>query len=138
MVRRRLQGSRRQLLGAPVLAADAAELRPQGDAEAVGLGARLSHFRGALPVLTVKLDWAYRKYHHIFGSYTYLGKPVYGFKSTSAGVPLDTFGRNLYVDTFDSAYGKGWLRENSFLTHNGTGMFCYGFYRHGARPRAPA
>ena len=95
---------------------------------------RLSHFRGALPVLTVNLNWAYRKYHHIFGSFTYLGKPVYGFKSTSAGVPLDTFGRNLYVDTFDSAYGKGWLRENSFLTHKGTGKFCYGFYPHGARP----
>ena len=95
---------------------------------------RLSHFRGALPVLTVNLNWAYRKYHHIFGSFTYLGKPVYGFKSTSAGVPLDTFGRNLYVDTFDSAYGKGWLRENSFLMHKGTGKFCYGFYPHGARP----
>ena len=32
VVRRRLQGGRRLLLGAPVLAADAAELRPQGDA----------------------------------------------------------------------------------------------------------
>ena len=95
---------------------------------------RLSHFRGELPVLTVNLNWAYRKYHHIFGSFTYLGKPVYGFKSTSAGVPLDTFGRNLYLDTFDSAYGKGWLRENSFLMHRGSGKFCYGFYRHGSRP----
>ena len=95
---------------------------------------RLSHFRGELPVLTVNLNWAYRRYHHLFGSFTYLGKPVYGFKSTSTGVPLDTFGRNLYVDTFDSAYGKGWLRENSFLTHKGTGKFCYGFYRHGTRP----
>ena len=95
---------------------------------------RLSHFRGELPVLTVNLNWAYRKYHHIFGSFTYLGKPVYGFKSTSAGVPLDTFGRNLYLDTFDSAYGKGWLRENSFLMHKGTGKFCYGFYQHGSRP----
>ncbi|HWL33333.1 MAG TPA: hypothetical protein VNP89_06985 [Gaiellaceae bacterium] len=95
---------------------------------------RLSHFRGALPVLTVQLNWAYRKFHHIFGSFTYLGRPVHGFKSTPAGVPLDTFGRNLYLDTFDSAYGKGWLRENSFLMHKGTGKFCYGFYSHGARP----
>jgi hypothetical protein len=95
---------------------------------------RLSHFRGELPVLTVQLNWAYRKYHHIFGSFTYLGRPVHGFKSTAAGVPLDTFGRNLYLDTFDSAYGKGWLRENSFLMHKGTGKFCYGFYRHGSRP----
>jgi len=95
---------------------------------------RLSHFRGELPVLTVNLNWAYRKFHHIFGSFTYRGRPVHGFRSTSAGVPLDTFGRNLYLDTYDSAYGKGWLRENSFLMHKGTGKFCYGFYRHGSRP----
>lgn len=95
---------------------------------------RLSHFKGPLPILTVNLNWAYKKYHHIFGEFTYLGKPVHGFKSTPAGVPLDTFGRNLYLDTFDSAYGKGWLRENSFLMHKGSGKFCYGFYRHGNRP----
>ena len=28
------------------------------------------------------------------------------------------------------AYGRGWRRENSFVTHKGTGVFCYGFYRH--------
>ncbi|MDX6398226.1 MAG: hypothetical protein QOJ43_1634 [Gaiellaceae bacterium] len=95
---------------------------------------RLSHWQGPLPELTVNLNWAYKKYHHIFGSFTYLGKPVYGLKSTSTGVPLDTFGRNLYLDTFNSAYGSGWKRENSFLMHKGTGKFCYGFYRHGARP----
>jgi hypothetical protein len=95
---------------------------------------RLSHWSGELPVLTVQLNWAYRKFQHIFGSFTYLGKPVAGFKSTAAGVPLDTFGRNLYVDTFNSAYGKGWKRENSFLMHKGTGKFCYGFYSHGSRP----
>ena len=95
---------------------------------------RLSHWRGPLPELTVNLNWAYRKFHHIFGSFTYLGKPVHGFKSTPAGVPLDTFGRNLYLDTFNSAYGPGWKRENSFLMHKNTGKFCYGFYRHGARP----
>jgi hypothetical protein len=83
---------------------------------------RLSHWSGPLPELTVNLNWAYKRYHHIFGSFTYQGKPVYGFKSTSAGVPLDTFGRNLYLDTFDSAYGKGWKRENSFLMHKGTGV----------------
>lgn len=95
---------------------------------------RMSHWKGELPELTVNLNWAYRKYHHIFGEFTYLGKPVYGFKSTPSGVPLDTFGRNLYLDTFNSAYGKGWRRENSFLTHRGSGKFCYGFYSHGTRP----
>ena len=49
-------------------------------------------------------------------------------------MPLDDYGRNVYVDTLDSAYGKGWRRENSFLTHEPTGGFCYGFYRHGNRP----
>ncbi len=59
---------------------------------------------------------------------------MHGFASTPKGNPLDTFGRNLYVDTFNSAYGLGWRRENSFLMHKGTGTFCYGFYAHGERP----
>jgi hypothetical protein len=59
---------------------------------------------------------------------------VHGFRSTAGGNPLDTFGRNLYVDTFNSAYGSGWKRENSFLMHKGTGTFCYGFYPHGSHP----
>ena len=42
--------------------------------------------------------------------------------------------RNLYLDTFDSAYGPGWKRENGFLTQNPRGNFCYGFYPHGNRP----
>jgi hypothetical protein len=95
---------------------------------------RLSHWTGPLPVLTIHLDWAYRRYDHLFGSLTYLGAPVYGFHSTSVGAPLDSFGRNVYVDTFASAYGGGWRRENSFLSHSPTGTFCYGFYPHGDRP----
>lgn len=95
---------------------------------------RLSHWTGQLPVLTVRFGWAYRRYHQLYGRYTYLGRPVYGFGSTSSGQPLDTFGRNVYVDTLDSAYGPGWRRENSFLTHGATGGFCYGFYPHGSRP----
>jgi hypothetical protein len=95
---------------------------------------RLSHWKGPIAMLDVKANWAYRSFDHLFGSFTYLGKPVFGFKSTPQGNPLDTFGRNLYVDTFNSAYGTGWMRENSFLMHRGTGMFCYGLYPHGSRP----
>jgi hypothetical protein len=95
---------------------------------------RLSHWTGPLAVLEVKLDWAYKRFHHLYGRFTYLGRPVHGFRSTPSGVPLDTFGRNLYLDTRDSAYGQGWRRENSFLTHRGTGGFCYGFFPHGGRP----
>ena len=94
----------------------------------------LSHWKGELPVLTVKMDWAYRKFDHLFGSFTYDGSGVYGFHSTSSGQPLDTFGRILYVDTYNSAYGGGWKRDNSFLTHQSKGTFCYGFYQHGSHP----
>jgi hypothetical protein len=95
---------------------------------------RLSHWTGALPVLTIQTDWAWQQWDHLFGTFTYDGSPVYGFKATGAGNPLDTFGRNIYVDTFDSAYGSGWHRENSFLTHTGDGVFCYSFNPHGNHP----
>jgi hypothetical protein len=96
---------------------------------------RLSHWRGALATLEIWTDWSYGgRFHDLFGRYTYLGQPVHGFKATGAGVPLDTYGRNLYLDTLDSAHGPGWRRENSFLAQNPTGAFCYGFFPHGARP----
>src|SRR5918999_4904785 len=68
-------------------------LRPTARQSVWGL--RLSHWTGELPVLEVSLNWAYRRYHHMYGRFTYLGRPVHGFRSTPAGVPLDTFGRNL-------------------------------------------
>ena len=95
---------------------------------------RLSHWNTPLPVLTIGVDWAYRRFDHLFGMFTYLGLPVFGFGTTPQGATLDAFGRNVYIDTLDSAYGPGWRRENSFVTHRGTGAFCYGFYPHGDRP----
>lgn len=95
---------------------------------------RLSHWVGELPVLDIRLNWAYRRYHHLYGRYTYGGVPVYGFRSKPNGEPLDTYGRNIYVDTLSSRYGTGWKRENSFLAHTRTGAFCYGFFPHGSRP----
>ena len=95
---------------------------------------RLSHWTGALPVLEISTDWSWHRFDHLYGRLTYGGTGVYGFRSTSSGAPLDTFGRNIYVDTFDSHYGDGWRRENSFLTHTGTGAFCYSFNPHGSHP----
>jgi hypothetical protein len=94
-----------------------------------------SHWTGDLPKLEVWLDWSYAgRYQHLFGRYTYNGAPVHGFSSTHRGSPRDSYGRNLYLDTYDSWYGQGWRRENSFLSHRGTGVFCYGFYPHRGRP----
>jgi hypothetical protein len=94
---------------------------------------RLSHWTGELAELAVTFHHADAR-ERLFGSYVYGGTGVYGFGSTRAGVPLDSYGRNVYVDTFNSAYGAGWKRENSFLTHGPGGTFCYMFARHGSRP----
>jgi hypothetical protein len=94
---------------------------------------RLSHWTGGLPILTVHTDWSWRRWDHLYGLLTYLGRPAYGF-SADSGTPLDGFGRNVYVDTYDSVYGSGWRRENSALTHRGTGVFCYSVNPHGTHP----
>ena len=94
----------------------------------------LSHWTGALPEFEIRTDWAWHQWDHLYGTFTYNGTGVFGFAATVGGNPLDTFGRNVYVDTFNSVYGAGWKRENSFLTHTGTGAFCYSVNPHGSHP----
>ena len=92
---------------------------------------RLSHWRGPVAQLEVWLDWSYSgRWHHLFGRLTYRGLPVHGFSTTPTGDPLDRYGRVLYLDTLDSAYGPGWRRENGFVSRNPDGTFCYGFVPH--------
>jgi hypothetical protein len=86
---------------------------------------RLSHWRGPIAELEIKTDWAWRRFDHLYGRLTYLSKPVHGFRTTRYGAPLDSYGRNIYLDTFNSRYGGGWERENSFVAHRPTGVFCY-------------
>ena len=89
----------------------------------------LSHWSGPIVKLEAWTDWEYDgRWHHLFGRVTYDGQPVHGFTATHRGSPTDGYGRLVYLDTFNSRYGKGWHRENSFLAHNPTGLFCYGFY----------
>jgi hypothetical protein len=90
---------------------------------------RLSHWHGPLAELTLWPEWVDGgRVHSLFGRLMYAGVPVYGFKSNRYGASLDSYGRNLYLDTLNSAYGPGWRRENAFLTHRGTGLYCYGFF----------
>jgi len=90
---------------------------------------RVSHWSGAVAQVELHADWIYsRHFHEVFGRATYRGRPVYGFSSTTRGAPTDGYGRLLYLDTFDSSYGSGWRRENAFLPHAPTGVFCNGFY----------
>jgi hypothetical protein len=94
----------------------------------------LSHWSGPLAVLEIETDWSYHRYDHLYGRLTYRGRPVFGFGSTAAGDPRDIFGRNVYLDTYDSVYGPGWRREMGLLTHRPTGAFCYGFSAHPPHP----
>jgi hypothetical protein len=89
----------------------------------------ISHWTGEPTQLEAYADWVYAgRFHEVFGRATYRGQPIYGFKTTPAGAPLDSYGRLVFLDTLDSAYGVGWRRENSFVVHKPSGMFCYGFY----------
>jgi len=90
----------------------------------------LSHWRGPIAKLDAWTDWVgSQRYQQVFGRVTYDGQPVHGFGTTRRGAPTDGYGRLVFLDTFDSVYGRGWHRENSFVTHDPTGIFCYGFYR---------
>ena len=89
----------------------------------------VSHWTSDVAKLTATTDWVYGgRFEQVFGQLTYRGNPVYGFGTTNVGAPTDSFGRLIYLDTFNSTYGSGWRRENSFVPHNPTGAFCYGFY----------
>ncbi|HEX6489738.1 MAG TPA: hypothetical protein VF002_00020 [Gaiellaceae bacterium] len=91
----------------------------------------LSHWTGPVAQLEVYTNWIYSgRFQQLFGRLTYLGRPVYGSRTSYYGAPKDAFGRLVYLDTLNApAYGQGWRRENSFVSHKGTGAFCYGFYR---------
>jgi hypothetical protein len=101
---------------------------------------QLSHFTtgDTIAKLEVHTDWVNtQRAHHVFGQLTYAGQPVHGFSTTAQGAPLDGYGRLVFLDTFDSALGAGWQRENSFVAQNPTGAFCYGFYERPPYPGYP-
>lgn len=91
----------------------------------------LSHWTGPVPQLTIGQDWVYGgRFREVYGRLMFLGLPVYGLHTTRYGVPVGGYGSLVYIDVLDArAYGPGWRRENSFVTHKGSGGFCYGFYR---------
>jgi hypothetical protein len=90
----------------------------------------ISHWQGPIPTLSAYTDWVWGgRFQEVFGVYTYAGKPVHGFGTSRYGAPSDSYGRLIFLDTYNSAYGPGWRRENSFVPHNPTGAFCYGFFK---------
>ena len=93
----------------------------------------ISHWTGELAKLDIGLHWTHDHTNvGIFGRVTYKGLGVHGSKVSSVGSPLDLYGRNVYIDTLDSAYGPGWMRDNAILAHTAGGTFCHSF-----RPTVP-
>jgi hypothetical protein len=88
----------------------------------------LSHWSSELGKIEVYTHWTYGgQWQGVFGRFTYLGQPIFGFGSTAEGNPKDRYGRNGYIDTFNSAYGPGWKRESGILVHKPNGTFCHSF-----------
>jgi hypothetical protein len=94
----------------------------------------ISHWRGSVGELAIQTDYSYHgKHQHLWGKFTFHGKPVFGTGWTLQGVPTDRQGRNVYVDYLT---GPAWRRVNSFLTHPPTAGFCYTFADHPASSSA--
>jgi hypothetical protein len=88
----------------------------------------LSHWTGGFGDLSISTDWGYHgRFQHLYGTFRYQGRGVFGLSHTLQGVPTDAQGRNVYVDYLRD--GR-WARENSFLTHPDRGGFCYLFSPH--------
>jgi hypothetical protein len=88
----------------------------------------LSHWSGPLAVLQVSPNWTYGgMWQGLFGRLLYKGEPVHGFKANTTPDRFDSYGRYFYVDTFDSAWGRGWKRAAGKVTHDPNGGFCYSF-----------
>ena len=82
-----------------------------------GVELHVSHWSGDLPDLQLYRHWTYgRTLQGLFGRLMYRGQPVYGTKTSSAGV-RDEWSRNVYIDTLNSDYGPGWRHDTAIATH---------------------
>ena len=87
----------------------------------------VSHWTGPLPVLDVSPNWTYGgTWQGLFGRLTYLGRPVHGFRTPSSR-RRDPYARFVYIDTFNSMYGRGWRHDAAKVLHLRNGAFCYSF-----------
>jgi hypothetical protein len=81
---------------------------------------RFSRWRGAPTTLTLKAVCCKWHSENVVGKASFHGRAIYGFHSTPQGVPLDRFGRNVFLDSYRN--GR-WRRMMGILTHRPTGRF---------------
>lgn len=79
-----------------------------------------SRWRGAPTRLTLSAACCKWGSETIRGRASFHGKPVHGFSATRDGVPLDPFGRNVYLDTHRSGV---WKRMMGILAQRPHGKF---------------
>jgi hypothetical protein len=87
----------------------------------------ISHWTGPLPRLEVSPNWTYDgSWQGVFGRLRYLGRPVHGWRTPSP-TRRAAYARYVYIDTLNSAWGRGWKRAGAKVTHNPNGGFCFSF-----------
>jgi hypothetical protein len=87
----------------------------------------LSHWSGPLPELEVSPNWTYSGTHEgLFGRLLYRGAPVYGSRTPTSSRG-DSYARFFYIDTHNSAYGRGWKRDAGLVARLRSGGFCFSF-----------
>lgn len=81
---------------------------------------RFSRWRGEPTLLTLQAVCCKWHSENVQGNASFHGRPIYGFKATRQGNPLDPYGRNVYLD----AYRAGrWERMMGILANAPTGSF---------------
>jgi hypothetical protein len=81
---------------------------------------RFSRWKGAPTLLTLSAVCCKWHSENVVGRATFHGRAIYGYRATRTGVPLDKYGRNVYLDTFR---GGAWRRMMGILAHRPTGRF---------------
>jgi hypothetical protein len=81
---------------------------------------RFSRWQGEPTKLTLSTVCCKWGHENVVGAASFHGRPIYGFKATRQGDPLDPYGRNVYLDSYR---GGQWQRMMGILTHRPTGSF---------------
>ena len=100
---------------------------------------RLSRWSTELPKLELWTNWAYSKrFHHVFGRFSWLGQPVFGFGSTTKGVTHGQL-RAQHLPRHAQLGVRPRLEARELVPRPPRhGVFCYGFYPHDPYPGYPA
>jgi hypothetical protein len=81
---------------------------------------RFSRWRGDATLLTLHSVCCKWGGENVKGNASFHGRPIFGFKATRQGSPLDPYGRNVYLDTYR---GGRWQRMMGILAKRPAGSF---------------